>query len=210
MTLGIAIPAHYKHICHLQKLLETLSESTILPDEVSISISSFDGIIELKEFPFKLIVNKTPAAKNACENRNIAANNLNTDIISFFDADDLPNIKRNEFILKSFDMGANAVLHDYYVSDDRNSKLCYLISEMNYMHNYVDTIFENLSFPKSQIKHEDYACGHVSVRREIFDKIKYNEEIGWSPGEDGEYLKRLVYNNFPISYLHNKLSLYIH
>lgn len=43
MTIGIAIPTYNNHLIFLNDLLTQISKSTILPKQVSVSISSFDG-----------------------------------------------------------------------------------------------------------------------------------------------------------------------
>lgn len=87
MTIGIDIPVHYKYIPYLEPLLDSISNSTTPPTEVSVSISDCPDNFDLKEYPFKL--------------RNIAANALSTDIISFIDSDDLSFSNRNEFYFQS-------------------------------------------------------------------------------------------------------------
>jgi hypothetical protein len=209
MTLGIAIPTYINHLGFLNQLLDSLEQSTVLPNQVSISISSFDGELNLKDYSFEIIISKTKDRQNPCQNRNIAASKLNTDIISFLDGDDISHIKRNEFLISSFENGSNAVVHNYTMNKDRNS-LFYKnnINDIIFYKDYINGIFPNCPFPKN-INHKDYACGHASFTKELFDKFKYNESIGWIPGEDGEILKRIVSNNIPISYIENKLSHYI-
>ena len=87
-SIGYAIPTYKGHLIYLESLLDAIAESTVLPSEVSISISSTDEEIFFKEYPFKLIVTKMLEPKNQSQNRNIAASKLTTDIITFFDGDD--------------------------------------------------------------------------------------------------------------------------
>lgn len=210
MTLGIAIPAHVNHLFGLKKLLMTISQSTVLPKQVSVSVSSFDGNLDLGNYPFELIITTTNERKNACENRNTAAKKLKTDIISFIDADDLVHVKMVEYLVEAFKKGAKAVVHDYYQNADRESD--WYISEigpLDYHHEYVDTALENWSFAINSKQHRDYACGHISVKKNIFDKIFYDESIGWEVGEDAEYTVRLVKNKIKISYISNRITQYV-
>lgn len=209
MTLGIAIPCHSSHINFINDILDKISQSTILPNQVSISVSSYDGNIELKNYKFELIITKTIERKNACENRNIAASKLSTDIISFIDCDDIPHIKRNEYVIESFRNGAVAVVHNYLQSNNLNTSFFNSsIGETLFYKDYIDTINDNCTFAFNSSNHKDYHCAHISVKKEIFETFKYDESIGYIPGEDGEYTKRIVKNGFKISYLENKLSLY--
>ena len=58
MTIGIAIPVHYRYIPYLEPLLDSISNSTTPPTEVSVSISDRPDNFDLKEYPFKLILTK--------------------------------------------------------------------------------------------------------------------------------------------------------
>ena len=210
MTIGIAIPTFSGHLYHLKKLLTRISESSVLPTQVSVSISSFDGEISLDEYPFELIITKTTERKNPCENRNIAASKLTTDIISFIDGDDIPHIKRNEYIIESFNLGAQAVVHNY--NQDSNSESEWFksyLDPIHYLHEYVDTVFDYSAYSQNSTNHQDYHCAHISVKKEIFDNLRYDEHIGWIVGEDAEYTRRLVNNNIKISYIPNKISQYV-
>ena len=210
MTIGIAIPTYDKHYYHLKNLLSVISQSSVIPNQVSVSISSYDGETIFDEYPFELIVSTTKERKNPSENRNIAASKLTTDIISFIDGDDIPHVNRNEYILNSFKMGANAVVHNYNQNSNYESEWFKSdLDPINYLHEYVDTIFENSSFAENSTNHQDYHCAHISVKNEIFEKIKYDESPEIVYSEDSVYTKQLVSNGFKISYLSNKLSQYV-
>lgn len=211
MTLGIAIPTFKGHSHHLKQLLDSISLSTVLPSQVSISISSMDIELTVEDYPFEIIITKTNKKRNVCENRNIAASKLNTDIISFIDGDDIPHIKRNEYIIQSFEMGANVLVHNYYINSDTTSDWYKgNLERLEYFNDYVDTVFVNNTFAMNSQNHQDYHCAHISLKKEIFEKFKYDESIGWESGEDGEYTRRLVGNGILISYVSNKLSQYVH
>lgn len=211
MTIGIAIPTYVGHINYLDKLLYTISKSSLQPSQVSVSISSFDGDLNLGDYPFELIVSKTSERKNPSQNRNIAASKLNTDIISFIDGDDLPHKKRNEYLLNSFKMGCDCVVHNYHQNSDHGSN--WFESDMNqidYHHNYIDSIINGCPFAlNSNINnHKDYHCAHISIKKEIFNILKFDESEEIVYREDSEYTKELIKNNIKISYLSNRLSQY--
>jgi hypothetical protein len=211
MTIGIAIPTYVGHINYLNKLLYTISKSSLLPTQVSVSISSFEGELNFEDYPFELIITKTLERKNPSQNRNIAASKLTTDIISFIDGDDLPHHKRNEYILSSFQNECNCVVHNYFQNSDHGSN--WFESQMdtiNYHHNYIDSIIDGCPFAlNSDISnHRDYHCAHISIKKEIFDKIKFDESENIVYSEDSEYTKKLIKNDIKISYLSNRLSQY--
>ena len=210
MTLGIAIPTYVGHINLLKRLLYSISKSSVLPNQVSISISSYNGDLDFEEYPFELIITKTSERKNPSQNRNIAASKLTTDIISFIDGDDLPHNKRNEYILNSFEYGCDSVVHNYFQNSDHGSNWFETdMDKINYLHEYIDKIFPDCQFAKSSLHHQDYHCAHISVKKEIFESIKYNESSEIEYSEDSEYTKQLIKNNIKISYLSNRLSQYV-
>ena len=216
-SIGYAIPTYKGHLIYLESLLDAIAESTVLPSEVSISISSTDEEIFFKEYPFKLIVTKMLEPKNQSQNRNIAASKLTTDIITFFDGDDLPNKHRNEYLLKAFEKGSDVVVHGIIVENGRNYDSIYEdVGDFNLLERYVDTLIHNCPFPDSSILHIPYSCPNVSLKREIFNTIKYDEQYTLfsnggirQTGEDSEFLYRIVENNIKICLIKNILSRYI-
>jgi len=218
-TLGIAIPIYKNHVSFLEKLLDVISQSTILPDQVSVSISSYEDFKVNKKYNFDLIISQTKEHKYTAQNRNIAASKLDTDIISFIDGDDLPHIQRNEYIIKSFkNTECKALVHDYKNGQDFNFLTQkYQIKDEDLLINYLDIWNDSCPFalPSNNI-HIPYHNAHISIAKDIFHNFKYNEyenesrEIWNSHGcaKDSLYTKTLVKNNIKISFLKNKLSLY--
>jgi hypothetical protein len=211
-TLGIAIPTYKNHVSFLEKLLDTINQSTILPDQVSVSISNYDTFKLNKKYNFDLILNQTQKYQNVSQNRNIAASKLNTDIISLIDGDDLPYIQRNEFILKSFqNKECKALVHDYKNGRDFNIlNVKYEIKDEDLLINYLDIWNDSCPFalPSNNI-HIPYHNAHISMTKDIFNTFKYNEDEKYKYREDSLYTKTLVQNNINISLLKHKLSLYI-
>jgi hypothetical protein len=125
-SIGIAIPLVIHHFKYLDQLLSFISNSEILPAEVSICISSSTKLkIYYNDLPFKLIITQIRFSQNASQNRNTAARKLNTDIITFFDADDLPHIKRLSYIQQAFVNGSSVCVHNYTQNSERNFEFPY-------------------------------------------------------------------------------------
>ena len=212
-SLGIAIPTYDKHMSYLKDLLDLISESTVLPEQVSISASSFKGNEpEMENYPFEVIFTTTKETKNAAQNRNIAGSKLTTDIISFIDGDDLPHIKRNEMILKYFETNTLPVVHDYF----RESKheLSYTnkeVGELDYEVGIVNTVPHIVychPYPNNN-KLISYHNAHLSLLNDDFKKFKYNDDKSVERSEDCLYNRQLVENGVFISYIKNKLSFYV-
>lgn len=183
MTLGYAIPSCKSYLEYTYRVLDQISKSTILPDEVVVSISDTPEDTELKkDFPFSIKWIKNPNSEEGCTNRNIAAQHLNTDIITFMDCDDLVHPQRNEIILKAFQKGATTFVHSYVLGDrtsdvDKLKNEEFLKSkheEIVILKEYLTT-FGNPIGPQNEIdKNVHYHNAHVSVTKEIFKKLKYD------------------------------------
>jgi hypothetical protein len=213
MTLGIAIPTYSGHLFNIKNLLDILQNSTVKPNKVSISCSSQSENITFEgEYDFEIIVNITEEYRNPSQNRNIAGSALDTDIISFIDGDDLPHFQRNEFIMRSFkDNRVTALLHNYHQSPFINNEFIYSKYEnLNLVINYIDTVFPN-GFTGSKTPNNSYGYhhAHLSIKQDLFNKFKYDENQNILYREDSIYVKELVLNGNNISYISNKLSQYI-
>lgn len=210
-SIGIAIPLTINHFKFLDQLLTFISKSEILPAEVSVCISSSTNLnINFDNLPFNLIITQTRFFQNASQNRNTAARKLNTDIISFFDADDIPHIKRLSYIQQAFINGSSVCVHNYQQNPDRNYHFPFSdIGQIKYYHNSINSKGINCLFPICITSWQNYACGHITVSREIFNRFKFNEHNIYLYREDAEYASRLVENNIFISYIENTLSFYV-
>lgn len=213
MTFGVAIPTYSKHVFLLPKLLEILNNSTVIPDKVSISCSSFSENLNFEnDYKFELLIDVTNDFRNPSQNRNIAGKQLDTDIISFIDGDDLPHFQRNEFIIDAFkNENVVALMHNYYQSPIVDERFIYTKYENpNLIVDYIDTVFPN-GFTGSKNPNPEFAQhhAHISLRKSIFDILKYDENQDFIYREDTIYVKELVNNGNKISYIPNKLSQYI-
>ena len=211
-SLGIAIPCYYNHIIFISEILDAIEQSTILPNQVSISISSTNNKPKLKKYSFDIVVDVTSDIKNICQNRNTAAKNLQTDIISFIDCDDLPHIKRNEYILEAFKFNeCVGVVHNYYMNTDRDSSFIFEdIGQLELIPEYINTFLPQiLPWPiNSNNKNVIYHNGHISLLKDVFHQFKYDEN--WhGVGEDCNLNARLIQSNLKLFYIKNRLSKYI-
>jgi hypothetical protein len=214
MTLGLAIPATKSYMDSLEKLLYNISMQTILPDEVSISISEVDDYKPNKDYGLNLIITTHKEPKNGAENRNIASDKLSTDIISFIDCDDLMHPQRIEYIKKSFEYGIDAVVHEFEISHNCEWKtpeyslddfLKLKHQNLNFEKNVIDSVVPESLFPNNLNKKYVYHNAHLSIKNEINKKFKYETNHVFP---DSLYNRTLVENGYKISFISNKLSYY--
>ena len=214
MTLGLAIPATKNYIGYLEKLLENISTQTVLPDEVSISISEIEKYQPKNDYGLNLIITCHSTPKNGAENRNIASEKLSTDIISFIDCDDLMHPQRIEYIKNSFNEGIDALVHNFEMSHNRDWKkientledfLNIKYNTCDLEKNVIDSIVSESLFPNSKNKKYVYHNAHLSITNEINKKFKYDTNHIFP---DSLYNRTLVENGYKISFISNKLSYY--
>lgn len=207
-TIGVAIPCYNKHIPKLIELLDSIESQTRKPDIVSISCSSTkdDEFPKLRDYGFGIIVSTTPERKNTGQNRNIAARRLDTDIISFFDADDNMHPQRIEGLIAAFNEPCDIALHGYLTDNEVNEEYDY-INNFKILRNKLSQCYSGCIKldSNSRIHH-----AQVTVRKEIFQESPFT-------GEDENVLKDdciFCYRIFNLpgiqtAYLDHSLSKYI-
>lgn len=212
LSIGVAIPCYKGHVDILQQLLESIEKQTRKPDKVVVSCSSwneekFPYSRESYSFPIEFIVH--PEKKVVAENRNCAADHLDTDIITFIDADDTMHPQRLEIIEYCFqDYNVAILLHNYeqnilqeFITYDpiRNFHLNRLIRCPKGSTNHLD-------YPKQAIIHN----GQPSVPRSIFQAIRFNETPFCYGREDTVFCATIIHR-FPnhTAYCPYPLSKYI-
>ena len=206
-TIGIAIPCYNKHIPKLLECLESIDAQTRKPDVVSISCSSTaeEEFPILRKYGFPVLVSTCRERKNAAQNRNIAARRLDTEVISFFDADDHMHPQRIEGLYVAFSEPCDIVLHNYFTEE-----------EVQFPYPHISTfhvIRNKLSQCKSGCIKLDYNArihhSQVTVRKEIFEQAIFPEEKEYENKEDCVFCYSVF--NIPgiqTAYLNNPLSKY--
>jgi len=220
MKIGVAIPSYIGHIDPLFKLLDSIQNQTIIPNKVVVSCSStkksdfeFQCYFEkLQQYTFSLEIITSEEKKNAAQNRNIAASKLSDmDYITFIDADDIMHPQRIEILLKVFkEHDSDIILHNYFIDVAFENDLFKKIdnSEINVRANSLrqdwSGCIEHINYVEEGIHHSQ-----VSIKKEIFNKIKFPEEIEFNRKEDCIFCHR-VFNlpDIKNSYIANKLSYY--
>lgn len=224
MKISVVIPCYIGHVNELLRLLSSLESQTRLPDEVVISCSSTKEFIELREykFPVKLYIHEE--YKNAAQNRNIATLHIDkdTDIICFFDADDLMCNQRLEVIDYIFTTSSSCsrecdiVLHNFISNITSTSEINDFLSKQLNINEY-DIIYDNLiSYPSRCATHikkyGDMGIIHhsqVSIRKYLFDKVQFLEDDHIKGKEDCFFCSDILsLPNIKNAYIKNPMSIY--
>lgn len=212
MTIGIAIPTYKGHLPYLERLLDSISLSTVMPDKVVIAASETETVpVAGRMYPFCVELYFSLAKRNTAQNTNMALSMLDTDILSVIGGDDMVHPQRNEFILRAFENPTiNIVVHNFLQSDKIDAEFLDSKYEAIELYpDYIDALFPNIIYPTNKNLHQDFANGFVSFRRGIFRKYKYDESPDSEYIEDSLFNRKLVEDGYKISYIKNKLALYL-
>jgi glycosyltransferase involved in cell wall biosynthesis len=215
LTIGVVIPCYKPHIVFLKRLFDSIENQTKKPDMVIVSCSSSEqSDIPYKQedysFPFKIYTHKEK--KLTAQNKNFGAKKISTDIISFFDADDIMHPQRLEIIYNSFIKYTTLrlLIHNFRINS----------TDFNYPEYDINNI--NLEFDpfyvcrwgSVQLKensHRNIHNGHISIRNETFKEQEFSESDNTVGYEDTLY-NRILINKYPsnnfIAYYTNELSWY--
>ena len=209
-TIGVAVPCYKGHITNLKSLFDSIEQQTLKPTEVIVSCSSTQPEdIPYKQsdytFPFKIIT--TPENRACAENRNIAASALNTDIITFIDADDIMHPQRLEFIQQAFNHNINPVIVMH--AHTRNNFTSDIYSTIQLYPSALKKIpcgLTEVIFNKSMC----LTNGHPSVLKSIFMDNKFHETAEFLSRDDAIFCSSIVERYFPRNiYIANELTLYL-
>jgi glycosyltransferase involved in cell wall biosynthesis len=214
MKIGVAIPCYYGHIQRLYDLLDSIEKQTIIPDKVVVSSSSTTDFKLKKIYNFSLELIVTEDKQNASKNRNIAASKLNDmDYITFIDADDIMHPQRIELILKGFQLhDSDIILHNYVESSkctienffESNQEINIRTHTLIQSRSGCITHISGYNDRVDKIHH-----GQVTLKREIYEQVKFPEEREFETKEDSVFCYR-VFNlpNIKHAYIQNELSYY--
>ena len=213
MRLGVCIPCHVSHIKYLPKCLESIENQTHQPEVVSISISETDQPPELPIYSFEVKI--TISQDHQCEgkNRNIAASLITSDIITFFDADDIMHPQRLEIIYKAFnEQNIDGFIHA--------NKLCASsqyrtrsINKIPWEQTSSKTYTECFSTSKDHIcgrvasAHGGMTNGHFTLKRSILEAHPY--PVNYGLGVDSDYVYKFHHGGYKLGYCPDKLSYYV-
>lgn len=208
-SISVVIPCIPKHIRYLDDLLRSISEQSVLPYEVIISLSSYndDDSKNLQErlcnnFQ-KLIINVLNKKEEAYsgENRNRGIAGCTTKYVTFIDADDLMVPHKLENLLDMFDKyDMDAILHTHGRYDTNKIFDNEVMKEVKQKSSHIHLDAKHLKL-KNKIVH-----GHITVKKSVFDVVKQDPSM--RRGQDSHFVRRVIDNGFKIYLIDKNLSIY--
>lgn len=182
-TVGVAIPCFKGHIQYLNRLFDSIQSQTVLPNMVVVSCSSsyedelnkeFDG--SSYSFPFKIII--INEYRNPAQNRNESSRALDTDVISYFDADDIMHPQRIECIRQCFTQITHCKIM-FHANSNKDETIKYNNFEYRIgilKKNDIWGCVQNIQNPYDRDIKENITIGHCSIKSSVFKEVKYNED----------------------------------
>jgi len=179
-TVSVVIPCHCAHAKYLKECLERFANSTVIPDEIIISVSeaykvqSEIHMLVSTSWPFYLKILQWNEKIDAAGNRNRASEIASSDVIICQDADDLPSLNRVE-VIKYFFMNYNVELLVHT-----------LFQQVDVPRNYdeIETIVPyrvNRPYP--------YGNGCPAYTQKVFKKVRWPEKV---LREDIKFIRRAL------------------
>lgn len=209
---GVAIPCYEGHFHLLPALIENISTSTVRPDHIAISCSSWKHNARTdthyKGIPVSIQYSRQKL--NQAMNRNIAGSMLKTQYISFIDADDLMHPSRIEYVLKAFNSGPyQAIFHGY--TREHISHSADPFQPMDPFKLATEELVVDPNAYGIKVGETGYEIhhAHVTVTREVFNQFKFNESWDTFRLEDSLYARTLAQHGVKLGYVANKLTRYI-
>jgi glycosyltransferase involved in cell wall biosynthesis len=193
-TIGVAIPGYIVHLPKLPRLLDSIATQTRPPDAVVVSASNCTDAdaapLLSRGWPFPLRIICHADRRNAAQNRNIAARALDTEIISFCDADDVMHPQRLEILADVFARtGAEFVLHGFIAPPSPAFDAPFRLYDrpwpcaLNPPGLTLDAYIAASHPPQ---------FGHVSVTRELAARHQFPENLSFERREDAEFVGGLL------------------
>ncbi len=188
-TVGVAICCYHGHLSALSALFRSIEAQTRRPDQVVVSCSSTspeDIPYDMGSYSFSLQIVTCREKKNAAQNRNTAASYLQTDIVTFFDADDLMHPQRIAAIHHGFSTyGAYFMVHSF-----QKSPVFVMYDEYSYHVNQLEVC------PYGSVCVKGHgmpiANGHCSVMQWILREFAYPESVEDQGREDTVFSAQII------------------
>lgn len=198
----------------LSGLLHKLKAQTVAPDEILVSYS---GIAQKGWAPDKITINSKSVKVNLVGRperhaqgsaRNLGAQHSKSNYIMFFDVDDIPHDRKIELCkkhLKNYDFLLHGYMKGSRFSQNDWDEVSHIIECPEITNISINPTCTNISAVGSK----GLTHGHITVKKEIFNSIKYQESTIRQDGEDGKFCQSLVKAGYNGVVLNTPLIIYV-
>lgn len=204
-TISLCITCWHKDVHFLPELLNYIKIQTVQPDEIIVVANNIQELTVPEGIKSDYVQERRPVSWS----RNRCAELSTSDIVVFFDVDDIPHSQKLEATKQLFDTtDADCFVHGFTeFSDTKDKYLNFDFCKVNEL-----THDGYLKIPNGDNK--DLHHGHLAVKRDIILKNRYNEMLGFYErgfqywGEDSEICNRLFSSGYKFYYSNCKLVNY--
>lgn len=208
MSLSLCITCCDLDFHLLDGLLIEFQKQTIAPNEIIISSSGISDesldkykSLEINERTTPIKVVNNPKRHFQSVARNLGAASSSFKYIMFFDVDDFPHPEKIELCMHNI-KGLDLLLHNYFPNHEHDS---FSYSDVPILSDLlINSSCTNLRVSPDRAIHHS----HITVKRSIFNSIKYNESIDFYRKEDGKFCQDLVNSGYKGKYLNLPLVNY--
>ena len=200
LTIGVVIPCHKPNIGLLKRLLDSIENQTHKPDNVIVSCSSSkndDIPYSIEHYSYPLHNYTHEDVKDTSENKNFGSRLIGTDIISYFDSDDVMHPQRIEIIYNAFITNSDLKLFLHGLSLNPTDFI-YPIYDINSIRYELDPFYicqwGAVNLKDNSKRH--ITNGHLSILKEVFVELQYVETPDAKGCEDTLY-NRTIINRYP-------------
>jgi glycosyltransferase involved in cell wall biosynthesis len=212
MSISLCITSYNKDYSLIYSLLDEFKKQTFPPKEIIFYCSGVDGVnvpnsifINSNEIPIYTVFSLKRT--NQAMARNICSSVASSNYIMFFDVDDIPHPMKLEITSNILNKTTNIdfLLHNYNQMHHRSNSFENIEQDLDcYPINEIDKNSTNVICGDHYIHH-----AHITVKKSVFEKIKFNESTDYYRREDGKFCQDLVLNGYSGIYYPAKLVNYI-
>jgi len=204
-SLGVVIPCHKPYILFLRDCLDSIEFQTVKPNKVVVVCSSSkpeDIPPDYRKYSFDCEIITREEEYNQAQNRNKGAKYIQTDYVTFFDADDVMHPQRIELIRK-YMADTDILFHSFRVDMPLFS---FIRTPIVYKDELMRAPTGCVVFrPKwdAPLHH-----AQVTVRKDIFDKVTFREDECYKRREDSLFCGDVVALGVRNTFIAEPLSWY--
>jgi Glycosyl transferase family 2 len=203
-SIGIAVPCYRPHLAQLHLLLQSIAAQSLRPQQVVVSSSNTaDHEVESLRhgWPFALTILTHAGRRNAAENRNACVARLDTELVSFTDADDTMHPQRLEIISDAAARtGADMILHGCATPPDPAYDAEFGVIAPPW------PLIEAL--PVRDARYPPINS-HVTVARHLAVAYPFPENLSFERREDSEFVDQLVARGVSCAFVDLALTKYV-
>jgi glycosyltransferase involved in cell wall biosynthesis len=200
-TLSVCITCYDQDYYLLDNLLNVFSKQTEKPNKIIISSSGLNEI-KLMNYGFEIILINSPTRHNQAVARNKAIKLCDTDLLMFFDVDDIPHPQKIKITKKIFQNNSlDALVHNYNLNLD-------VFEDINSIPEIIDVKEKNPH--NTNVMYGNYPIhhAHITISKNIISSLKFKEDSTFYRKEDGKFCQDIIDFNFKLKYVNLKLVNY--